>query len=144
LRSTEDMNKLCARIVASIGEPIFYEQNKVFLGASIGIAVAPADARQANELLRCADIALYQAKAAGRATWRFYDSQTDQRLHDRRSQEDELRSAIYDEQLVLHYQPRYLGEGMQINGAEALVRWQHPQRGLLLPDSIIPLAEETG
>lgn len=144
VQRNEDLEKLCQRIVAAINEPFTYEHNQIFIGASVGVAMAPADAMQANELLRCADIALYQAKAAGRGTWRFYGREMDQRLLERHALEDELRQAIAEEQFEIHYQPRYLSEGMRINGAEALLRWRHPQRGLLLPEHFIPLAEETG
>lgn len=108
------------------------------------MALAPTDANQANELLRCADIALYQAKDAGRGTWRAYGREMDQRLHERLRREEELRVAITEQQLEVHYQPRYQSQGLYIIGAEALVRWDHPQRGMLLPEQFIPLAEETG
>lgn len=98
------------------------------------LGLPPTDASQANELLRCADIALYQAKADGRGTWCFYGSEMDKRLHERRCQEDELRQAINEGQFEAYYQPRYLSQDMRINGAEALLRWHHPTRGLLLPE----------
>ena len=144
VQHNEDLEKLCLRIVAAINEPFVYEHSQIFIGASIGVAMAPADAKQPNELLRCADIALYQAKASGRGTWRFYGREMDERLLQRHALEDQLRQAITEEQFEIHYQPRYLSEGMRINGAEALLRWRHPTRGLLLPDQFIPLAEETG
>ncbi len=144
LQQNEDIETLCARVVDAISEPFFYEGTQIHIGASIGIAIAPSNATQANELLRCADIALYQAKAGGRGTWRFYGSEMDRRLLERRRQEDELRQAIAEDQFEVHYQPRYFGEGMRINGAEALLRWRHPVQGLLLPEHFIPLAEETG
>lgn len=144
LQHNDDVEKLCARVVDAISEPFFYENKPIRIGASIGIAMAPIDAAHANELLRCSDIALYQAKADGRGTWRFYGSEMDNRLLERRQQEDELRQAIAEGQFEVHYQPRYFSEGMRINGAEALLRWRHPARGLLLPEHFIPLAEETG
>ena len=144
LQHNEDVQRLCARIVEAISEPFIYEGKQIHIGASIGIAMAPTDTNLASELLRCADIALYQAKSDGRGTWRFYGSDMDQRLLERRRQEDELREAIGDGQFVVYYQPRYFSEGMRINGAEALLRWRHPSRGLLQPEHFIPLAEETG
>lgn len=144
MRNRDDIEKLCRRVVTALGEPFAYEHKQISIGASIGIAVAPADALHANELLRCADVALYQAKAAGRSTWCFYEKDMDCRLHERHSQEDELRNAIAQGQFLLHYQPRFLSDGRRIVGAEALLRWQHPQRGLLLPEQFIPLAEESG
>lgn len=144
LQLNEDVEKLCARVVDAVGEPFLYEGKQIHIGASIGIAMAPTDATQASELLRCADIALYQAKADGRGTWRFYGSEMDKRLLERRRQEDDLRQAIAEGQFEIYYQPRYFSEDMSINGAEALLRWRHPARGLLLPEHFIPLAEETG
>ncbi|HBM10118.1 MAG TPA: bifunctional diguanylate cyclase/phosphodiesterase, partial [Pseudomonas sp.] len=144
LQHNEDIEALCARVVGAISEPFSYEDKQIHIGASVGIALAPTDASQASELLRCADIALYQAKADGRGTWCFYGIEMDKRLHERRSQEDELRQAIAEGQFEAYYQPRYLSEDMRINGAEALLRWHHPSRGLLLPEQFIPLAEETG
>jgi diguanylate cyclase (GGDEF)-like protein/PAS domain S-box-containing protein len=144
LQHNDDVDKLCARVVDAISEPFLYEGKQIHIGASIGIAMAPTDAVQASELLRCADIALYQAKADGRRTWRFYGSEMDKRLLERRRQEDELRQAITEGQFEVHYQPRYFSDDMSINGAEALLRWRHPARGLLLPERFIPLAEETG
>ncbi len=144
LQHNEDVEKLCARIVDAISEPFLYEDKQINIGASIGIAMAPTDTVQASELLRCADIALYQAKADGRGTWRLYGREMDNRLLERRRQEDELRQAIAEGQFEVYYQPRYFSADMRINGAEALLRWRHPARGLLLPEHFIPLAEETG
>lgn len=144
LQHNEDIEKLCERVIETVSEPFSYEDKQILIGASVGIALAPTDATQASELLRCADIALYQAKADGRSTWCFYGREMDQRLHDRRRQEDELRQALAEGQFEAYYQPRYLSEGMRISGAEALLRWHHPSRGVLLPEHFIPLAEETG
>ncbi|MGM3388354.1 EAL domain-containing protein [Stutzerimonas stutzeri] len=144
LQGGDDIEGLCARVVTSLSEPFHYEEHLIHIGASIGIAVAPTDAVQASDLLRCADIALYQAKANGRGTWCFYGSEMDKRLHERRRQEDDLRLALAEQQFEVYYQPRYFSEGMRVNGAEALIRWHHPTRGLLLPEQFVPLAEETG
>jgi diguanylate cyclase (GGDEF)-like protein/PAS domain S-box-containing protein len=144
LQHNDDIEALCARIIEAIGQPFSYENKPIYIGASVGIAIAPIDTIQASELLRCADIALYQSKAKGRGTWSFYSRDMDKRLLERRRQEDELRQAIAEDQFEAYYQPRYLGDGMRIVGAEALLRWHHPTRGLLPPEQIIPLAEETG
>ncbi len=140
----DDIDRLCNRIIDALSAPFIYEDQQISIGASIGVALAPSDASQANELLRCADIALYQAKDAGRGTWRAYGQEMDQRLHERLRREEELRVAIAEQQLEVHYQPRYQSHDLHIIGAEALVRWEHPQRGMLLPEQFIPLAEETG
>lgn len=144
LGEPDDIARLCERVIASINEPFFYEGRTLYIGASIGVAIAPLAGRRASELLRCADVALYQAKSAGRGTWRLYERSLDRTTHDPHRQEDELRRAIAEEQFEIHYQPRYRSAGMRINGAEALLRWRHPERGLLLPETFVPLAEEVG
>jgi EAL domain-containing protein (putative c-di-GMP-specific phosphodiesterase class I) len=106
--------------------------------------MAPNDATEAAELLRYADMALYEAKAAGRNTWRFYAGDMNERIIERRRLESDLRYAIKHGELRLHFQPRFRVADGQMVGAEALVRWQHPVRGLISPDTFIPMAEETG
>jgi diguanylate cyclase (GGDEF)-like protein len=140
----EEVEHLCKRLIDCIEQPFQVEEHELFISASIGIAMAPADATQAEELLRYADIALYEAKDAGRNTWRFYAGDMNDRIIDRRQLESDLRHAIKHGELRLHYQPRYQMEGRRMAGAEALVRWQHPLRGLLLPEVFISIAEETG
>jgi len=144
MSSQHEVERLCRRLLARIQQPFLIDDNEVFIGASIGIALAPADGTQAEELLRYADIALYEAKEAGRDTWRFYASGMNERVIERRLLEQDLRHALRDGELRLEFQPRYRVDGQRIAGAEALVRWQHPQRGRLAPDVFIPLAEETG
>lgn len=144
LTAQPQLEHLCERIVGQLRQPFSYEDQQIFIGTSVGIALAPQDAGNAAELLRCADIALYQAKADGRGNWRFYAEEMNQRLIQRRQLELDLRTAIEQSQLCLYYQPRYRTQGLTLIGAEALARWQHPTRGLLAPDQFIPLAEETG
>ena len=144
LNRQADLDTFCRRLLERIAEPYYYQQQQIFIGASIGVARAPQDARSADELLRCADIALYQAKADGRGTWRFYAQQMNERLNQRRQLELELRQALELQQLRLHYQPRFRLDGMQLIGAEALLRWEHPRLGLLSAEQFVPLAEETG
>lgn len=144
MASQEEVEQLCRRLIECIEQPFQVEEHELFISASIGIAMAPTDATQADELLRFADIALYEAKDAGRNTWRFYARDMNDRIIDRRQLESDLRHAIKHDELRLHFQPRYQIEGRRMAGAEALVRWQHPQRGLLGPDVFIAIAEETG
>ena len=144
MSSQASIEALCARLIDQLKQPITYEGQEIFVGASLGIALAPQDATEANELLRCADIALYQAKEDGRATWRFFASEMNQRLIQRRQLETDLRQAMAAGDMSLQYHPRYRTNGLCMIGAEALVRWQHPQRGLLGPAHFIALAEETG
>ncbi len=140
----DEVEALCKRLIESIERTIRIDEQEVFVSASIGIALAPNDAREATELLRYADIALYEAKAAGRNTWRFYSGDMNARIIERRRLESDLRFAIKHAELRLHFQPRYRIADGQMVGAEALVRWQHPLRGLITPDTFIPIAEESG
>jgi len=144
MASHQEVENLCRRLIDCIELPFAIAEHEVFISASIGIAMAPADATLAEELLRYADIALYEAKEAGRNTWRFYAGDMNARIVERRQLESDLRLAIKEDQLRLHFQPRYRLQGKQLAGAEALVRWQHPQRGLLGPELFVPIAEETG
>ncbi len=135
---------LCQRLLDSIEQPIDVDGQQTFVSASIGIAMAPNDAMEASELLRYADIALYEAKAGGRSTWRFYSGEMNSKIIERRRLETDLRFAIQHNELRLHYQPRYCIADGRLVGVEALVRWQHPERGLIPPDTFIPIAEQTG
>ena len=144
LNSQEEVETLCQRLIESIESPIQIGEQEVFVSASIGIAMAPTDATDATELLRYADIALYEAKSGGRNTWRFYAGDMNSKIVERRRLESDLRFAIKHGELRLHFQPRFrIADGKMV-GAEALVRWQHPERGLIPPDTFIPIAEETG
>ncbi|KAF0866843.1 EAL domain-containing protein [Pseudomonas sp. LD120] len=139
-----EIEGLCRRLIERIEAPFYIAEHEVFISASIGIARAPADAVQAEELLRFADIALYEAKAAGRSTWRFYAADMNARIIERRQLERDLRHAIEQDQLILQFEPRFRLSDRQLIGAEALVRWQHPRRGLLGPEVFLPIAEDTG
>jgi len=139
-----NVEALCQRLLDSIERPINIDEQQTYVSASIGIAMAPNDALEAGELLRYADIALYEAKAGGGSTWRFYSGEMNVKIIERRRLETDLRLAIQHGELRLHFQPRYCLADGQMVGAEALVRWQHPQRGLIPPDTFIPIAEQTG
>lgn len=140
----EVVEKLCRCIIAEINRPFLVHGNEIFIGVSLGIALAPQDASGANDLLRFSDIALYGAKNSGRNNWLFYQRDMGEKIVQRREMEHELREAIHTNQLFLVYQPRFNVSMAQVNSVEALVRWQHPRRGTLMPDQFIPLAEETG
>jgi len=144
MSSPLEVEGLCRRLIDCIEQPFYITEHEVFISASIGIAMAPVDATLAEDLLRYADIALYEAKESGRNTWRFYAGDMNARIIERRQLEADLRHAIKNGELRLDFQPRYRIEGKRLAGAEALVRWEHPRRGLLGPDVFIPIAEETG
>jgi diguanylate cyclase (GGDEF)-like protein/PAS domain S-box-containing protein len=144
ISSQEEVQRLCERLIVGIEQPFEIDNHSIFISASIGVAMAPADASQAEELLRYADIALYEAKAAGRSPWCFYASDMNERVIERHQLENDLRQALNRDELRLCLQPRYSASTQRMVAAEALVRWQHPQRGLLSPDSFIAIAETTG
>ncbi len=144
ISAAEEVEQLCVGLIGAIEQPFEIDNQRIFLGASIGVAMAPTDTCQADELLRFAEIALYQAKGAGRSAWCFYANAMNERVIERRQLENDLRHALANEDLRLVLQPRYSVSGLRMVAAEALVRWQHPQRGLLGPDSFIAIAESTG
>jgi diguanylate cyclase (GGDEF)-like protein len=135
---------LANRVIGTLSAPFEIDGTKVNVGASVGIAAAPDDGTDAVELLKKADMALYQAKSGGRNRWCFFDGQmlvaTDQRLR----LENDLRRAIAGNELELHYQPIIDARTGMPCAAEALLRWNHPELGMLMPETFIPLAEQTG
>ena len=136
---------LAARVIEALEErPFLLDGQSVHLGGSIGIALAPEDGTDPAELLRNADLALYAAKADGKGTFRRYDVSLDERTKQRRVLEAGLRNALANGQLELEYQPLVAASTGRIISAEALVRWRHPERGLIPPTEFIGLAEETG
>ena len=135
---------LASRIVQSMLEPFRLDDQQVVVGVSIGIALCPQDGDKAEELLRCADIALYRSKEEGRGTYRLFEARMDAELQHRRALERDLRAAIDQKDLELHYQPLVNGGTGQVEGYEALLRWHHPTRGFVSPATFIPIAEESG
>lgn len=140
----EAVQALAARIIELIDRPFLIDGQLVNVGASVGAALAPADGDEPGTLLRNADLALYKAKADGKGTFRRFDPILDARVQARRSLEADLRRAIAVQEFELHYQPLVDARSGRITAAEALVRWRHPERGLVPPADFIPLAEETG
>jgi diguanylate cyclase (GGDEF)-like protein len=134
---------LAARIVDAMSAPFDLDGHQVVIGVSIGVAFAPADGTDVVQLLKAADLALYQAKADGRSTYRFFEPGMDRLMQTRTALEADLRKAIANQELVLHYQPVVNLHTGRINGFEALIRWNHPRRGMISPAEFIPIAEET-
>jgi diguanylate cyclase (GGDEF)-like protein len=132
------------RICVSLQEPFAFGAHLVHVSASIGIASSGADATTAEQLLRNADLAMYQAKAAGGSSTVVYNTSMHASLVERLRMESDLKSALANDEFVVHYQPLIDLKSGRILGAEALVRWLHPGRGLIFPDSFIPLAESAG
>jgi diguanylate cyclase (GGDEF)-like protein/PAS domain S-box-containing protein len=139
-----DATALANRLVEEISAPYELGGHQVVVGLSIGIALAPNDGMDPDELLRNADMALYRAKADGRGLYRFFEPAMDARMQARRSLEIELRKAITNGEFELFYQPLVDVQTEQVTGFEALIRWQHPLRGMIPPSEFITVAEETG
>ena len=141
---TEDVEGLVARIYEAIRTPYDCLGHQVSTDASIGIALAPQDGRDLDHILKNADLAMYAAKAAGRRTHRFFEPVMDAQVRARRQLETDLRQALADGGFEVYYQPCLGLQDGGITGCEALVRWRHPERGLISPADFVPIAEETG
>ena len=135
---------LASHIVERISEPYTIAGHQLVIGVSIGISLAPEDGKNPDELLKKADLALYRAKADGRGTYRFFETGMDARAQARRLLELDLRAALQRSEFEVHYQPIRDIAKDKVVAFEALVRWNHPLRGMIPPVNFIPLAEETG
>jgi diguanylate cyclase (GGDEF)-like protein/PAS domain S-box-containing protein len=144
IRNPEDCIPILNKIYEAVRTPYNLDGHQVLADLSIGIAVAPGDGLEPDELLKNADLALYGAKAEGRGTYRFFELEMDARMKERRALELDLRRAVAESQFELYYQPVVGLETGTIVGCEALLRWQHPERGTISPADFIPIAEETG
>ena len=140
----EDAVLLARRLLEAIGEPYLLDGHSVVIGASIGIAMSPGDGAESEKLLKSAGMALSRAKTEFRGTFSFFEAEMDARAQTRRKIEIDLRSAIENDGLRPHYQPLVDLSTGRITGFEALVRWPHPERGMISPAEFIPVAEETG
>jgi diguanylate cyclase (GGDEF)-like protein/PAS domain S-box-containing protein len=144
IASRDDVETVCARLVRTIEEPYFLDDHEIALGVSVGVALAPQNSNDPDTLMKYSDMALYQAKSDGRGAYRFFESAMERKLHARRSLEQDLRHAIGEEELRLHFQPLLRIRDKRLTGFEALVRWARPGHGLVRPMDFIPLAEATG
>jgi diguanylate cyclase (GGDEF)-like protein len=132
------------RIVAKVSEPLTIDGKELYVSCSAGISIYPQDGRDVETLLKNADAAMYRAKEHGRSNFQFYTSEMNERVNERLALEHALRRALERQELALHYQQKVNLRSGQIVGAEALVRWLHPEWGLVRPARFVPLAEETG
>ena len=147
LREHFEATTVAHKLQAALAEPFLIEGHALQVGCSIGISVYPQDGTDAESLLRSADIAMARAKQGGNGedeSVAFYSHKMNQGMQDRIQLETDLRHALANDELLLHYQPKFELDSNRIVGAEALVRWQHPERGLMPPAAFIPLAESTG
>jgi diguanylate cyclase (GGDEF)-like protein len=144
LERPEDAALLADKITKNIAEPLEIDGHRVLIGASAGIAVAPHDATDGVDLMKHADLALYRAKDEGRGAYHFYEHGLDAALQDRRSMETALREALVHDELFLVFQPLIDLTDNRVCSCEALLRWRHPERGLVAPGAFISIAEESG
>ncbi|MCF3947040.1 EAL domain-containing protein [Acidiphilium sp. AL] len=139
-----DATAVAERVIDRIARPFKFDGVTVEIGVSIGIALAPHDGETSEELYKNADLALYRAKDAGRGTWRLFDREMDRHLQERRSLQRDIKRALLSEQLFVEYQPFVALDTHKITGLESLVRWHHPERGIIAPDEFIEIAEQSG
>jgi diguanylate cyclase (GGDEF)-like protein/PAS domain S-box-containing protein len=140
-----DAASVAQTLIALVKEPIYLKGGReVYVGASVGISIFPGDGNNAEQLIRNADTAMYQAKEGGRGAFHYYTEAMTRRVEHRLDLEARLRRALAQEELVLHYQPLISVSNNRCKGVEALVRWNDPDVGLVPPNQFIPLAEETG
>ena len=140
-----DVTALATRLIEGVGAPYDFDDRKVVVGVSIGIALAPSDGDEPDALIKNADLALYRAKADGGGVYRFFEAEMDARMQARRVIELDLRRAISNGgEFELLYQPIVDVKTGKIASCEALIRWHHPERGLVMPQEFIPVAEATG
>ena len=135
---------LCRRIVAELGRPFSLRKGEAQIGASVGGALLPRDASDAQSALRCADLALYESKEGGRGCHHMFAAELNAKFQTRHAVEADLRQALERGEFELHFQPKYRTACGELTGVEALLRWRHPVRGLLLPGAFIEVAEQTG
>ncbi len=144
INNETDVTLLAKKIISSFSEPFKFTGKQISTHTSVGIALCPTHGHDPDELLRHADLALYQAKAAGRNNFKFYASELDARAQEFRALEQEMRYALQHQDFTLHFQPMFSADGNKVLGVEALARGNHKVRGMISPVHFIPLAESSG
>ena len=142
--SVNSVSKIAKKLIEEIKQPVIFGDRSCVISTSIGITLIPQDGNVALELLRNADMAMYAAKNAGKSCYSFFDQKLQQQAIERHCIETELATAVKRHELVLHYQPLVELNSNKVIGLEALVRWQHPEKGLIYPDHFISIAEDSG
>jgi diguanylate cyclase (GGDEF)-like protein len=140
----QDAAELAQRVIDRISQPYEVDGHQIIIGASVGVALTPCDDETVDTLMRNGDMALYRAKTEGRSTWRVFEPDMDAALAQRRVLELDMRAALAGQQFELYYQPLVNVRSREVSGFEALIRWHHPQRGMISPAEFIPLSEQTG
>jgi diguanylate cyclase (GGDEF)-like protein/PAS domain S-box-containing protein len=144
VKSREDAGHIAGKLLSTIAEPFLLDAREIFVTASIGLALSGEDGRDAETLLRNADLAMYRAKELGRNTFEFFGQLSGERVAERFALENDLRRALQRGELALHFQPQIDSITGKVHCMEALLRWHHPERGLVPPNTFIPIAEEAG
>lgn len=140
----KDVSRISEKIIKSVSEVFIINNTSLYVGASIGISIYPTDGDNATTLLINADLAMYRSKEAGRNTYHFFNREMSQSTIDRFKLESELHRAVENGEFTVHHQPQFELSSGRCVGVEALVRWQHPERGLVTPAVFISIAEESG
>jgi diguanylate cyclase (GGDEF)-like protein len=144
LKKGEDASVLAQKIILALSEPINIENHTLYVTSSIGISIFPDDGIEADNLLKNADAAMFRAKEEGRNNFQFYSSDMTELAFKRVMMEASLRKALANDEFVVYFQPQVNGKTDKMIGMAALIRWQHPDMGMIFPDKFIPLAQETG
>jgi len=144
IAAPDAIDATAAQIIETLSQPYAIDGTEVTIGASVGVALFPADGASADELIKNADLALYHAKSEGRRRHRFFRKDLQRAALERRELETDLRGALAERQLEVHYQPLVDISGRRVTGFEALLRWRHPTRGMIAPNDFIPIAEANG
>jgi diguanylate cyclase (GGDEF)-like protein len=139
-----DAEKVAQKIIQLLEKPFYCDGNELHVTTSVGIAIYPKDGADSETLMRNADTAMYMAKQHGKNGYRFYDHSMNAASLERLEMESRLRSALEEEEFVVHYQPQWSIRSGQIAGVEALVRWCQPEKGLIAPSAFVPMLEDTG
>lgn len=144
LKSSADAVPLAMRCIRNLSREYAIDGNSIHTGTSIGISSYPIDSEDATQIIKNADVALYQAKDRGRGTYRLYNEKMDREIHQRKAIEHDIRKGIERSQFELYYQPQLDINTRKLTGLEALIRWRHPEKDLVSPDFFIPIAETSG
>jgi diguanylate cyclase (GGDEF)-like protein len=144
ISQSDEIGRIAERIIETVRQPVTAGDHILHVGVTLGISIAPEHGKEPEELLRRADIALYKAKADGRGTYRVFDPADESVLQSRRAIERDVERALWHDEFFTLYQPLYSADGERVEGVETLVRWQHPERGLVPPADFIHVAEKSG
>ena len=144
MKDSRNAGLVAKKIVESLSQPYLVEGREIFITASVGITMFPDDGTTVDELLRNADTAMYHAKDSGKDMFKFFTQEMNVSVRDRLTLQNSLRRALERDEFILYYQPKMDIASRQVTSVEALLRWLHPQEGMILPGRFIPQAEETG